>query len=753
MSKNKDKPSKFRKGIVTSALCAGLIFGVGGVLAGCSSDPITPPEWFSGNGAPTAQTAGNVGDMYIDKTAYTLYTKKGEGWVKIADNFGKPGTPGQSETGNPGARGDTIFYGEGEPGASSALTGVSVQEGDLYLDTVGQVLWERKATLWAVKIYDFGESGEPGAPADTIEEIRASYEWGQDGKLYYVLTIDYTVGEDQVIKSLVPIKVANIVLDTARDGKVYMQKLVEEDNTLGNQLSMQVTIEDKEATTSKVFLTADMIKKAESLGSTGSDFTPFAAGTYKVDIYYQGFILKDQEITVYNEGQAPKIGQTLSVTNVVLPHNGTAIDTASEKYLTTIRNIFLVNEFADGSTTPGTANIASYNFDWSNFSSTAPFEVTINNGQQGSSRKEFTLNVLPFQGDDSLFMSNSNYLGSVQYQATAIEYMGVNKIYKQTTGYALPPFQEAVFQTTFTADSQPSFVRITKNTAYDGGTSENAVIFEESDGAGGFTTLNTDYDRLAVEAAGGVTPKVVYMKINGIAVSNTLNYYIYDDATSTTTHKISLVGANQWQQTYYYMKASATEPETVDVKVVRTIAEGVTFEETITVDMSSNDVLYKYVEGQDFSILNRLEENFFTTFGENKKFWVELNNNKAVLSEITIWTDEMNVQAAGLANFNTPGEMNPYEDFVTIASTGAALEEADLKSAISTAAGDRLLYIRYFGQVSLSEFTFAQILASDEFTIDLNGFDSTNVSGVQTIKVTHKNITFELKIGVEFPTE
>lgn len=124
------------------------------LLAGCGKDGATGPQGIpgkdgavihNGNGAPTG-TLGNIGDMYLDKTASNLYgPKTTEGWGTPLSLKGERGATGA--TGATGAAGSRIFSGAANPATSIGVAG------DYYLNTTsGDFLGPKTATGWGTAI-------------------------------------------------------------------------------------------------------------------------------------------------------------------------------------------------------------------------------------------------------------------------------------------------------------------------------------------------------------------------------------------------------------------------------------------------------------------------------------------------------------------------------------------------------------------------------------------------------------------------
>ena len=126
--------------------------------SGCSQASGAPAATWQVNAfAPTAETQGNIGDMWLDTTTCDIYQLTADGWTLCGNTKaedGKDGVDGINGTnGKDGVDGTAWFTGEGAP--TSATQG---KAGDMYFDTVAFKVyklnvagtWEYLTTLGSI---------------------------------------------------------------------------------------------------------------------------------------------------------------------------------------------------------------------------------------------------------------------------------------------------------------------------------------------------------------------------------------------------------------------------------------------------------------------------------------------------------------------------------------------------------------------------------------------------------------------------
>ena len=182
------------KGVAYSLIGATLIGG-GVALTGCESDTEKSSQpgtyWIVESGAPTEQTAGSLGDLYLDKITFDLYQKTNAGWNKIGTLKGEIGETGpqgpagatgsQGATGQTGATGATGATGpQGEKGDTGEQgpagedgntwqvgavdpTTTEANEDDMYLNTTSYDLFKFNGTIWEKVGNIKGATGQTGA--------------------------------------------------------------------------------------------------------------------------------------------------------------------------------------------------------------------------------------------------------------------------------------------------------------------------------------------------------------------------------------------------------------------------------------------------------------------------------------------------------------------------------------------------------------------------------------------------------------
>ena len=170
------------------------------LLSGCGNAPAG--TWIVSSSAPTAETSGNVGDMYLDTSSYDVYQKTAEGWMicgNIRPRDGKDGKNGtQGKFGVNGKNGTTWLTGEKDPKTS----GVQGKIGDVYLNT---------RTL---KAYKYTKNGvwEYFMTLGSVSDPSQNMTWRDDGELnilmvgnsfsddtsYYLWKIAHSAGVENV---------------------------------------------------------------------------------------------------------------------------------------------------------------------------------------------------------------------------------------------------------------------------------------------------------------------------------------------------------------------------------------------------------------------------------------------------------------------------------------------------------------------------------------------------------------------------
>ncbi len=103
-------------------------------LIGCNSENSRPATWQVNSYAPTADTKGVVGDMWLDTTTYDVYQLTNDGWIicgNIKAEDGEDGEDGAHGTdGTNGIDGATWLTGKGAP----SINNVAGKAGDIYFD-------------------------------------------------------------------------------------------------------------------------------------------------------------------------------------------------------------------------------------------------------------------------------------------------------------------------------------------------------------------------------------------------------------------------------------------------------------------------------------------------------------------------------------------------------------------------------------------------------------------------------------------
>ena len=134
------------------------------MLGGCKADGGSPAAtWRVNASAPTSDTKGNVGDMWLDTSTYDIYQLTKDGWTVCGNtkpHDGKDGTDGENgKDGTDGKDGANWFTGEGKPDYADVEGNV----GDFYLDTLSSNLYKKSDDgRWnfLVKLSAVGEDRE-----------------------------------------------------------------------------------------------------------------------------------------------------------------------------------------------------------------------------------------------------------------------------------------------------------------------------------------------------------------------------------------------------------------------------------------------------------------------------------------------------------------------------------------------------------------------------------------------------------------
>ena len=110
--------------------------------------------WTAGAVAPDNANGSN-GDFYLDTATYNVYQKQAGTWEIIANIKGAQGD--QGEEGNAGTNGATWTADAGEPNNANG------NNGDLYLDTDSNNIYQKQAGAWVLITNIQGAQGEQGS--------------------------------------------------------------------------------------------------------------------------------------------------------------------------------------------------------------------------------------------------------------------------------------------------------------------------------------------------------------------------------------------------------------------------------------------------------------------------------------------------------------------------------------------------------------------------------------------------------------
>jgi hypothetical protein len=127
--------------------------------------------WITDSGIPDPASGSN-GDLYLDTASQDIYEKITGSWVYLANILGAPGVQGPQ-----GVAGATWLTGSGGPAPAAG------EEGDLYLDTGSQDIYEKITGSWVYIANILGAQGSPGNIWLTGSGLPAPAS-GAEGDLY-----------------------------------------------------------------------------------------------------------------------------------------------------------------------------------------------------------------------------------------------------------------------------------------------------------------------------------------------------------------------------------------------------------------------------------------------------------------------------------------------------------------------------------------------------------------------------------------
>ncbi len=321
----------YRKGATNWALI-GNIKGATGATGATGSAGSDGAVWLTGTQNPTEDDVeGNVGDLYLNTTTQNLYQKGESGWALLCNIKGTAGTNGiawiagtynpndvnqpgndgdfflnlnnndlyrktadnwmlicniKGETGEEGTDGTAWFTGEQNPDDVNGLAG---KEGDLYLNTTTQNLYQKGESGWTLLCNTKGETGSAGKG---IQSIESRYDYNEEGKLCFVLTITYTEGEPEEVWSVVPAKVTSAYPE---NGSYDLYTQSTDDTGVVEGFTLCVGYDDG-SSESNVAVTRDMLFDVE----TGELVDCTVDGICQVQVKLNGYVVGEYQLYVYN---------------------------------------------------------------------------------------------------------------------------------------------------------------------------------------------------------------------------------------------------------------------------------------------------------------------------------------------------------------------------------------------------------------------------------------------------------------------
>lgn len=261
--------------ILLLALC--MLFAFGFVIAGCEEGAQGPqgpagPQgqagadgedgkdgsgWLSGEGAPNAQTGGNVGDFYLDEDSFGIYKLTEDGWEPVGSIMGA-----QGEQGEKGEQGATGPAGPAGPQGPAGATGANGEK---------------------------GEQGEPGKDGVGVEDVAVEYGYNEDGREVIIFTFTFSDDTQKVVTVLIPRKVQMF-------HGLNQDYCIKTDGSLP-ELSLSVTFTDGQY--DMIPLTEEMIVNDEY----GEPLDFSVAGEKHLYVRYQGMEW-DGYLTVYESADS-----------------------------------------------------------------------------------------------------------------------------------------------------------------------------------------------------------------------------------------------------------------------------------------------------------------------------------------------------------------------------------------------------------------------------------------------------------------
>ena len=277
--------------ILLLALC--MLFAFGFVIAGCEEGAQGPqgpagPQgqagangedgkdgsgWLSGEGAPNAQTGGNVGDFYLDEDSFGIYKLTEDGWEPVGSIMGA-----QGEQGEKGEQGATGPAGPAGPQGPAGATGANGEK---------------------------GEQGEPGKDGVGVEDVAVEYGYNEDGREVIIFTFTFSDDTQKVVTVLIPRKVMYAYMNNWSDQCEVL--------SAGEEPPVWTMWVEYENGSEEVPVTEDMFVVDDTYGLIDL----YTAGRYPYKIVYNGYVVSAGTVTVVDYDDRSPISMEVNAERVI----------------------------------------------------------------------------------------------------------------------------------------------------------------------------------------------------------------------------------------------------------------------------------------------------------------------------------------------------------------------------------------------------------------------------------------------------
>ena len=148
----KQKKSRFWAKVSGLIFSCAFVLASGIMLVGCG-ESAPSASWQISPSAPTQQTAGNNGDMFLDTSTYNIYVKTTSGWQLVGCIKGADGSNGSNGTN--GTDANKWLVGTTNPEETTGAID------DIYLNTITGDIFQKTANGWGEKIGNIkGSAGQ-----------------------------------------------------------------------------------------------------------------------------------------------------------------------------------------------------------------------------------------------------------------------------------------------------------------------------------------------------------------------------------------------------------------------------------------------------------------------------------------------------------------------------------------------------------------------------------------------------------------